>query len=526
MKFTVSKVRKYNNGMKSERQAYLSQLINNNIKNPRILFSTISSVIDPVRNWKEPSNMPNCEDFVTYFSNKIQSIRADLQQIQPSNICITSPLILSNTLDSFALVDATTLNKIILQLKPATCFLDPIPTSLFKSVFNFLAQEVLNIVNLSLQTGVFPTPLKTAMVKPLLKKDNLDPSLLSNYRPVSNLPFLSKILEKIVFNQINDFMIANNIFEIHQSGFRVHHSTETALVKILDDIRSNMDKKNLSVLVLLDLTAAFDTVDHCILLDRLHYAVGLSGSVFNWFKSFLTNRDFYVSLGEHSSAKCKMECGVPQGSILGPTLFNLYMLPLGQVIRRHGVNFHSYADDTQLYIAVSPDDLSPIDTLFNCILDIKSWMAANFLQLNQGKTEVLIIGPEAQRERLKAKLQTYSLNPCERVKSLGVILDSELSFEPHIRSITKSGFYHLKNIARVRPFLSQASAEILIHAFITNRVDYCNALLSGLPKKSTAPLQLLQNSAARLLTRTRKREHITPSTEVSALASCELQDRF
>ncbi|KAJ0055115.1 hypothetical protein NL108_009851 [Boleophthalmus pectinirostris] len=153
-------VRKYNNGMKSERQAYLSQLINNNIKNPRILFSTISSVIDPVRNWKEPSNMPNCEDFVTYFSNKIQSIRAEMQQIQPSNICITSPLILSNTLDSFALVDATTLNKIILQLKPATCFLDPIPTSLFKSVFNFLAQEVLNIVNLSLQTGVFPTPVK------------------------------------------------------------------------------------------------------------------------------------------------------------------------------------------------------------------------------------------------------------------------------------------------------------------------------------------------------------------------------
>ncbi len=146
--------------------------------------------------------------------------------------------------------------------------------------------------------GVFPTAFKTAIIKPTLKRNNLDTSILDNYRPVSNLPFLSKILEKIVFNQLNDFMNSSSILEIYQSGFRKHHSTETALVKIVNDLRSNMDRKMLSVLVLLDLSAAFDTVDHTILLNRLHNLVGISGTVFNWFKSYLSDRKFYVNIGE------------------------------------------------------------------------------------------------------------------------------------------------------------------------------------------------------------------------------------
>ena len=280
---------------------------------------------------------------------------------------------------------------------------------------------MLNIINRSLQTGVFPTSLKTAIVKPLLKRNTSDPSVLSNYRPVSNLPFLSKILEKLVFNQLNDFLISHNISKKYQSGSRAKHSTETALTKVVNDLRCIMDMKKLSVLVLLDLSAAFDTVDNTVLLDRLHIPIGLSGIVFNWFKSYLTGREFYMD--ECSSESYKLNCGITQGSILGPTLFNLHMLPLGDVIRRHGINFHCYADDTQLYIAVSPDDIGPIDALLNCILDIKSWMASSFLQLNQDKTEVLVISPEAHREKLNLKLKALASNTSEQVKNLGVILD-------------------------------------------------------------------------------------------------------
>ena len=167
--------------------------------------------------------------------------------------------------------------------------------------------------------------------------------------------------------------------------------------------------------------------------------------------------------------------------LLGPLLFNLCKLPLGDV-RRHGISFHSYADDTQLYIAVSPEDTGPIDALFNCTVDIKSWMAVNFLQLNQDKAEVLVIAPEGQREKLLPKLQ--DLKPTQSVKNLHVIFDSELNFIPHIRNMTTIGVYHPKYKARVHPFLSQASTEVLMHAFISCCLDYCNALLSGLPKKS------------------------------------------
>uniref|UniRef100_A0A8C7XUV8 Reverse transcriptase domain-containing protein n=1 Tax=Oryzias sinensis TaxID=183150 RepID=A0A8C7XUV8_9TELE len=186
------------------------------------------------------------------------------------------------------------------------------------------------------------------------------------------------------------------------------------------------------------------------------------------------------------------------------------MLLLGDVIRRHGIDFHSYADDTQLYVAVSPDDTGPLDGLLNCILDIKMWMGENFLQLYQDKTEVLVIGSEAERDRVQSYLSTHSMTTRDTVRNLGVILDADLSFDQHVNQLTKSAFYHLRNIARVRPFLSRASAEILIHAFITSRIDYCNALLSGVKKATLNRVQLVQNSAARLLTRTRKREHITP----------------
>ncbi len=172
--------------------------------------------------------------------------------------------------------------------------------------------------------------------------------MLSNYRPISNLPFIGKIIEKIVFNQLNKYLTSNGYLDNFQSGFRVHHSTETALIKIINDIRFNSDSGKISVLVLLDLSAAFDTVDHNILLERLENWVGLSGLALKWFRSYLEGRGYYVSIGEHKSKWTSMTCGVPQGSILAPLLFSLYMLTLSQIMRKNQIGYHSYADDTQI----------------------------------------------------------------------------------------------------------------------------------------------------------------------------------
>ncbi len=251
-------------------------------------------------------------------------------------------------------------------------------------------------------------------------------------------------------------------------------------------------------------------IDHNILLERLENWVGLSGMALKWFRSYLEGRGYFVSIGEHKSKWTSMTCGVPQGSILAPLLFSLYMLPLSQIMRKNQIAYHSYADDTQIYLALSPNDYSPIDSLCQCIDEINSWMCQNFLQLNKEKTEVIAFGNKDEVLKVNAYLDSRGQTTKNQVRNLGVILETDLSFSSHVKAVTKSAYYHLKNIARIRCFVSSHDLEKLVHAFITSRVDYCNGLLTGLPKKTIRQLQLIQNAAARILTRTRKYEHITP----------------
>ena len=325
---------------------------------------------------------------------------------------------------------------------------------------------------------------------------------------------MSKLLEKVVSSQLTTYLTNNNHFDNFQSGFRSHHSTETALVKVTNDLLMAMDAGRTSLLLLLDLSAAFDTVDHQILLTRLEQRIGIRGLALNWFRSYITLRSQRVLYNNSMSDYSNVKYGVPQGSVLGPILFCLYMTPLGDIFRKYSINFHCYADDTQIYIPITANDQSHIHNLETCLTEVKVWMNKNFLLLNSAKSEMLLVGPAKHINLFNdttINLDGCPIIPKPSIRNLGVMFDSSLSFVPHIKNITKSAFFHLRNLARIRPILTLPDAETLVHAFITSRIDYCNALFSGLPSTTTNGLRLVQNAAARVLTRKRKFDHITPT---------------
>ena len=282
---------------------------------------------------------------------------------------------------------------------------------------------------------------------------------------------------------------------------------------MLNDLLLSSDKGFISLLVLLDLSAAFDTIDHLILIDQLENLVGLSGQALSWFRSYISERHQSVYTANESSYRSRVRYGIPQGSVLGPLLFSLHMLPLDNIIRNHGINFHCYADDTQLYISAKPDTIVKQSTMEACLKDMKEWMAHNFLLLNSGKTEILVVSPKSIRNKMpdiSLHLDGVSVASSAVIKNLGVIFDPELSFETHIKNTSRIAFFHLRNIAKIRKMLSVHDAKKLVHAFVTSRLVYCNALLSGCANASLKPLELVQNDAALILIRRKCFEHISP----------------
>ena len=298
-----------------------------------------------------------------------------------------------NRFFSFHLCTEEEIKNVILNSPPKTCLLDNIPTDILKKFHVLFLPFLTSFVNLCLQSGKFPSKCKHAIVVPLLKKPDLDKDVIANYRPVANLSFISKIIERVVVRGLIEHLNKNNLLPQFQSGYRHRHSTETALLQVVSGLFANIDLQNVSLLAFLDMSAAFDCVDHRILLTRLERNFGLSGVVALWFESYLTNRTQQVLYDNKLSDVQIMSYGVLQGSVLGPVLFLLYTAEVFSIIEIFGLIGHAFADDIQIIVSSSPECFNDALQIYvQCLLEIETWMSSNRLKLNQNKTQLLPIG--------------------------------------------------------------------------------------------------------------------------------------
>ncbi len=360
--------------------------------------SRLQTLIDKLSAAKSSKTLLTFQDtkvladrFANLFDYKIRKLHEKMDSVQPAPLSVT---IHDDCASLFAEFHPVSLEEVLKMIKssPVTsCKLDPLPSSVFKVCVPELLPVLTKMVNLSLSSGHFPVHLKEACVLPLLKKPNLDPESLSSYRPISNLRYISKIIERIAVDQLQAHLCDNNLHAKMQSAYRPFHSTETALLSVQNDILLALDNHQEAVLVLLDFSSAFDTLDHSHLCKRLSSRYGLCHTALKWIVSYLENQNQSVLIDSVKSDCHCLWCGVPQGSAAGPLLFILFSAPLQDLIAAHGIKSIVYADDTQFYLTYHPADRDLAMARINaCFDDIRSWSLSNKLALNDAKTEVIV----------------------------------------------------------------------------------------------------------------------------------------
>ena len=401
--------------------------------------------------------------------------------------------------------------KIIVSISSRAVGCDGIGRDLLIPILDYILPIITHILNFSLSSGEFPTAWKQAFIVPIPKIQN--PSEFSHYRPISILPFLSKVLEKVVQFQLLRFLRSHQLLNQFQSGFRPAHSTCTALIKIMDDIRKGMDSGQLTLLALLDFSNAFNCVDHEILISILK-SLNVSNEVLLWFRSYLDGRNQRIKMDDRLSNWHTVSAGVPQGGVLSPLLFSVFINTIARTIEHS--QYHLYADDLQLYSTSKVSDL--LETIRKMSLDLDSirlWTERYGLLVNPAKTQIMLVGSSRnlslidQHTLPPVTFNSLPLPYCSTVKNLGLHIAHDLSWAPHVAKVGQKVFASFHSLKCLQNFLPVSTKITLVNSLLVPIIDYADVCCTDITEALLDKLERLLNLCIRYIYGIRKYDHVS-----------------
>lgn len=502
-------IRNFTNiAVKREKKAYLNYKIQNgDISQTWAELKKINVIHNKKVNI--PESLQNPDDINNFFINSVPK----LQNIKKFDVI---DFYNSNTKDNinsdfcFSPVDDSCVTKILSNISTKAAGDDGFNITFILLCCPYIVPIITHIVNYCLENSVFPNQWKIGIVKPIPKCNIV--TEYKDLRPVCILPVLSKILEKIIESQLREHINDKQIIPLYQSGFRPHHSCLTALLNISDDIITSTDNGQITALILLDFSKAFDTLDHDILIAVLHF-IGLTEKAISLLSNYLTGRRQRVVINNESSNILEVSSGVPQGSILGPLLYTVYTCNFFSYITY--CRYHFYADDTQLYYSFDASDVQQASDNINLdLLSITQAAAEHSLTINSTKSALTVFGKKnvlgEVRNSINIRVGGNLLTAVNEVKNLGVIMDSDIKFKKQISEMIRKAYYNLKILYISKDMLNRKLRASLCESLVLSQFNYCDVLYGFcIDKQDCYRIQKVQNSCLRFIYGIKKWDHVS-----------------
>ena len=489
----------------------MNEVINSKINDSKKIYTALkdknivsAKIINEQNCQMDPDGLN--ETFINYNNAEVNAdmIEKEIRRINTSS---------SDSSFEFRQVTEKEVKLVVKSLKSNACGIDEISAFFIKMGIEYSVHAITEIMNASLKYHYFPKRWKKALVKPIPKCQ--DPREPTDFRPISLLVVLSKILEKLVAAQMKSYFEANNLLDHYQSAYRENHSTTTALLEIMECINKALDNSEVTILALLDYSKAFDCANHKLIIAKLK-AFGFKDTALKWIRSYLSNRSQQVITDKGKSNWKYLSNGVPQGSILGPLLFTVLISDLWKTIKY--CTHHCYADDTQIFISDKIINIvEMVEKMNNDLNEIAKFSKNNCLKLNSKKTTYVIIGSAYNLKKLdrlqlpNIHIDNQIIERKSNVRNLGVIIDENLLYDKHINATIAKSFMKLKQAYMFKKFLSRDSRKRIVESYILSNFNYCDALLTNISKQLSKKIQKLQNTCTRFIFDLKKYDHIQDS---------------